>query len=339
MADVRSPLLSGDFEHEFDDDMAPVCEEPECVRVGGGWSAEGRHVHPVRWAASLRRFISPCSLAQAASAGDAQQVHALLAGRADPNADSGRGMAAALHKQHWEVLALLIAYGGTTTEAFPAIVLSCIRTRDDSGLQLVLHARVDVNGRDRIGATPLLWSVARGTLRTVQSLLAHRADVNSKDGFGIGAVAAAAFRGNVQILHEVLRAGSGVNAYDRLRQTPLFFACLEGHLDVVHALLAASADVAHRSLWGGDALFCATERNHRPVITALVEASCIVNGQSPEGSTALHVACGRGHAGAARLLLELRASPGLRSACGDRPLDKARGHPAVIEVLQRGIVG
>lgn len=85
-------------------------------------------------------------------------------------------VASALCSRHWEVLALLVAHGGVIGQddlsgISPVVLLRCVR--EESCLELVLRARVDVNGRDRLGATPLLWAVARGPPGAVRTLLSH----------------------------------------------------------------------------------------------------------------------------------------------------------------------
>jgi uncharacterized protein len=55
---------------------------------------------------------------------------------------------------------------------------------DISRMQALVERRVDVNGRDGAGRTPLLIAVQRGHAEAVDFLLTHGADANVADSGG-----------------------------------------------------------------------------------------------------------------------------------------------------------
>eukprot|EP00929_Paragymnodinium_shiwhaense_P067788 TRINITY_DN34084_c0_g2_i1.p1 TRINITY_DN34084_c0_g2~~TRINITY_DN34084_c0_g2_i1.p1 ORF type:complete len:673 (+),score=168.62 TRINITY_DN34084_c0_g2_i1:93-2111(+) len=149
-------------------------------------------------------------------------------------------------------------------------VLRSVVAPEDSRLSLLLQARAHLAGRDRAGATPLLWAISLGTPTAVQSLLEAAADVQARDDRGIGVVSTAAYRGDLTILRDVIIAGGRVNSVDKVDQTPLHFACFRGQLLAVELLLSVRADHMHRNTWGGDALYCAVDGNQDSVVEALL---------------------------------------------------------------------
>ena len=128
--------------------------------------------------------------------------------------------------------------------------------------EILSNKEVDINGRDYVGNTPLIWAVNSGHLDIVRRLLQHlEVDVNAP---GLG--------GN----------------------TPLMIAVYHGHLDIVKTLLEVPAlQLGKCSNYGSTALHKACY-NEVSIIKVLCEDSrCspgVVNKKTRNGYTALMVA-------------------------------------------------
>ncbi|KAK4240928.1 hypothetical protein C8A03DRAFT_30895 [Achaetomium macrosporum] len=98
------------------------------------------------------------------------------------------------------------------------------------------------------GKTALHLSAERGSLPTVQFLLAHHADVDSVDGLGRTALHLAVARGHVAVVDALLRAGADTEAVDLRGRSPIHVAV---ELEAAHAQAQAQA-TGGGGLLGGD---------------------------------------------------------------------------------------
>jgi ankyrin repeat protein len=135
-----------------------------------------------------------------------------------------------------------------------ARLIKAAKDGDLPAIQTALAGGDDINGRDKSGATALMWAANGGHAEVVKLLLEKGADVNVKRiGDGITALAVAAQNGHTELVNLLLEKGAEVNAKSSTGVTALILASQNGHTDVVKSLLAAKADInAKASVEGKD---------------------------------------------------------------------------------------
>ncbi len=103
----------------------------------------------------------------------------------------------------------------------------------------------------------------------VEEALAAGADIDARDAVGRTALMWSAFHGNASMLHYLLERGAGVNVRDRRGRTALMWGAIAGHGHVASALLASGADPALRDSAGKDAAAHAGENGHPALVDTL----------------------------------------------------------------------
>ena len=114
----------------------------------------------------------------------------------------------------------------------------------DSLVSLLLgHPDINVNARDRIGATPFLWACFKGRASCVRLLLPDpRVDINSMDAERKPALWYAAHMGHVEVVKWLLASRRDLNT--ELLREAVFFARQEKHPRIVSLLERFRADPA-----------------------------------------------------------------------------------------------
>jgi len=157
-------------------------------------------------------------VADAAQAGDTEQVTALLKQAADVNAAQGDGMTAL----HWAAM------------------------RNDASLaQMLLYAGANARATTRVGSyTPLLLAAQHGNADVIDPLLQAGADANAKTANGTTPLMLAAASGNAAAVRALLDRGADVAATEATRGlSALMFAAASDRAAVVSLLAARGADV------------------------------------------------------------------------------------------------
>jgi ankyrin repeat protein len=180
---------------------------------------------------------SDTALTLAASNGYLEIVQALLAAKADVDAEvalplNRTALILACSDHHWEVARVLVEAGANVnamTKTGHTALIEAAYGRSLATVQALLAANANVNGNGYSGETPLIIAAERGRADLVRLLLAAKADVNAKD-------------------------------YDG--KTALMSASAGGRLEMVQALLAAKADVNAKQLDGSTALTLALQNDH-----------------------------------------------------------------------------
>lgn len=237
-------------------------------------------------------------VADAASVGDLDQVHALIGGGHDvntPQADGSTALLWAAYESHPEMVAALIEAGA------------------------------DPNSANEFGVTPLLQASRIGDAAVIGALLEAGADIEATSPNGETALMAAARTGRVDAVALLLEHGSDPNAVESFwEQTALMWAAVEGHGDVIDVLLAAGADpdrqarvseLDQRSTrtdfpsGGFTALMFAARNGDEAVVRRLLDGGADINLGNADGATALMIAVVNDRFDFAAKLLELGADP------------------------------
>lgn len=165
--------------------------------------------------AAATPFESP--VADAAQAGDVEQVRTLLKQGADVNAAQADGLTAL----HWAAM-----------------------NDDLEVVDLLLYAGANVHPLTRVGGyAPLHLAARQGHPRIVSRLLEAGADANQWTDTGVTPLHFAAQANDPASVRAIVETGGEIDARDRFRgRTPLVFAASRDATDAVAALLELGAD-------------------------------------------------------------------------------------------------
>jgi ankyrin repeat protein len=231
-------------------------------------------------------------LVDAAKAGDAAAVRALVRGHADVNLASADGTTAL----HWAA------------------------ERGDIDLAKVLiRAGANVRAANRYGITPLRLACEQGAAAVVEALLAAGADVNERRAeSGDTLLMVAARSGHADIVRTLVAHHAELDAVEPARgQTALMWAAAERHADVVKALLDAGAKADIISTTGLSALMFAIREGDLAVTKVLIDRPGMdVNARAKDGTSMLILAILNAHLDVAKLLLERGADPSVNDPHG-----------------------
>jgi ankyrin repeat protein len=104
----------------------------------------------------------------------------------------------------------------------------------------------DINGKDEIGATPLMAAAAKGQIKVMELLLNRGADINAKTETeflkGYTALIAATSADDTEAAKILIEKGADVNAKMQDRWSPLVIATVLNNKGIVEILLKHGAD-------------------------------------------------------------------------------------------------
>jgi ankyrin repeat protein len=123
------------------------------------------------------------------------------------------------------------------------MILAESRNGNTEAVKRLLEAGTDVNARNNLGDTPLMWAARNGHTETVKLFLESSADVNANNNYGWTALMWAARYGHTETVKFLLEKGADANRENRHGNTALLFAAYEGSTEMVKLLLEAGANV------------------------------------------------------------------------------------------------
>ncbi|KAH3732454.1 NB-ARC and ankyrin domain protein [Pelomyxa schiedti] len=183
------------------------------------------------------------------------------------------------------------------------------RTGDVAAVKKILAAngadKLDVNGRDSDGYTPLCVASRFGYVEVVKALLnapPHVPDINAQTTRGWTSLSLAICSHQDHVAELLLKtAGVDVNA-----SKPLWCACMEGRTHVVKILLACPAIDVNQASTGDEEtpLTVACEWGHKEIVRLLLEAPSIDTNKARkrDGATPLVAAILKDHLDIAKLV-------------------------------------
>lgn len=251
------------------------------------------------------------ALSYAAELGDEENVKALLAAKADPNAGKVN-------------LPLHCAIKAKS----PAIVEALLKAGADANSVCQVTWRLQTSGYyfpNGTETTPLALAVADGRdaqPEVVKLLLANKANPNGKNL--TGGLLIFSVLNNAELTRALLDAGANPNVLENTpdnARTPLITA---SDPKVISLLLAAGADPEAR-LSGYPALMLFVDSGNKPAVEALMKGGANINAKGRDGSTALHLATKKGDTEMIKLLIAHKADVNARDNQGLTPLDYATG--------------
>ena len=198
----------------------------------------------------------------------------------------------------------------------------------------------DINQRDCIGCTPLMWAAQRGNEGVVRLLLARGdVDPDKTDNYGETPLSGASAGGHEGVVRLLLARGDvNPNVANSDGETPVWLASSEGHVGIVRLLLAKSninPDLPDSC--GETPLWCASSKGNEGVVRILLARGDVnPDKRCDDGQTPLWQASGMGFVGVMKLLLARRkVNPNMADEDGVTPLSQAslRGHEAAVKLL------
>lgn len=171
----------------------------------------------------------------------------------------------------------------------------------------LLSMGIDINIKNNLGNTALMYAASKGFSNIVSKLIAAGATINSQDNDNNTALIAATRNGHTEIVRQLIQAGADLDQKDQNNNSGLHFAIALHRPDLINLYIAAGAD---RN--------CVDDSNNTPLIISaddgcidclivLIQADVDLNRQNAKGFTALMAAAQKGHAKAVELLLKAGA--------------------------------
>ena len=215
-------------------------------------------------------------------------------------------------KEGEAVCVKLFTIAGTSTEVRneegeTALFLTARGDRAKAARAL-LEAGANVNARDRVGVTPLMRAVMKGSAETVKTFLDFKPDL-----------------------------GAQTTDPEAPGSTALMFAVYKNNPEVVKLLLDAGADINQSDNVFGAALAWAAYYNREDIAALLLERGADPNVVNRDGDTAVMFAAARGSLRLVQTMLDRGADPTAKNNKGKTVLKWAEGRPEVVKLIQDAI--
>jgi ankyrin repeat protein len=167
-------------------------------------------------------------------------------------------------------------------------VWTALRNGDTATLKQLMDSGADPNMRDDIGATPLMYAAAYGSLEDLSVLLDHEARIDDATKIGSTAIMWAA--GDTAKLDILLKRGADANSKTKAGFTVLAAAAIRGNDDGMHLLLQHGAnprDSAFLSIVSGTHPGCGTVHScNSDALRRIVKAAGLEKEAASNGSMA-----------------------------------------------------
>jgi len=115
------------------------------------------------------------------------------------------------------------------------LFLSCQRG-DMNAMKQAIGAGADVNAKDKLKWTPIMWSARNGFSDMIMALKGYGADVNAKNNNGWTALMEASREGQVQSAKALLEIGADPNERSESGLTALKLATKKNHAQIIALL-------------------------------------------------------------------------------------------------------
>ena len=197
-----------------------------------------------------------------------------------------------------------------------ADLLTAARAGSTDLVQTLVEKGANVNAKDDMGRTALMWAANNGASDIVQFLLSNGAEVNAKDHTGKTALLWTTSRpfdrfALVQTLADTVQVllthGADATVNDADGKTPFLWATINGYETIVRILLAKNVSPDVRDKEGNTALLFAARNDRIDVVRLLLTKGALVDLQNAEGTTPLIAAATAGYLNIANALLAKNA--------------------------------
>jgi len=200
---------------------------------------------------------------------------------------------------------------------------------DTASIKKLLDAGYDIDEKNNIGVTALMFAAMRGEFDAVKLLIKRGAAVNTQSKEGLTALHAASFNGQTKIVQFLLDNGANINLRDKNGNTALDAAKTFNRQEVVNLLSKKGAREKGETSFKVDSdlpkLHRACHEGDLTVVGRLLAGGADVHEKDKEGNTALMHAVipygdKRNAASITELLLRQKADINTKNALGISPL-------------------
>lgn len=204
-------------------------------------------------------------------------------------------------------------------------VNACIRGDIAMAKRLLAEGTADIEGIWR-SCTGLMWAAAEGNQEIVELLLGLGANVNARNEVNYTAILYAAEADHRDIVLSLLahKADTDKTICNRYQETILMLMARQGHADIVEQLVRSGGDLHHTNKIGDTALYLAVSNGHAPTVASLIRLGANVNTANIGGWTPLMMASARGDIDVMELLLAQRADAAPKNRWGGTALSEAQ---------------
>jgi ankyrin repeat protein len=158
-----------------------------------------------------------------------------------------------------------------------ALIWACNNNRNIEIIQLLLNKGADVNIQSlNIGTTALLCACSNDDTEIIKLLLDNDAELNVKNSQNFTPLHHACRNNNIEIVKLFLKKNIEVNIQDiSVGNSPLIYACINDNIEMVKILLEYGAEVNIKNNENQTPLHYAYQHNNRELRKLLVDAGAI----------------------------------------------------------------
>jgi len=157
------------------------------------------------------------------------------------------------------------------TKEANSLLLEGAKENDIDKVNLALEYGANIDYKDSVGGTPLMWACYKEHLEIAKLLIEKKADINTKTNKGSIALHFACNNWNLKIVKLLLENGADINTKTENGCTALINACYDGNLEIVKLLVENGADINAKANNGCTALINACLNENLEIVKLLLE--------------------------------------------------------------------
>jgi ankyrin repeat protein len=192
----------------------------------------------------------------------------------------------------------------------------------------------NVNIKDDVGNTLLMWAARWGKKDIVEILIKKGTDLEAQDVSGNNALMLASYGGHTETVKVLIKYGAKVNVVDKRGESALIGAAKHNQPAVLQVLLKARADINVKNNKGATALMLASDNSL--IIEKLLKAGIDKEAKDNDGWTALFYAVQKGYVNKLESLLKASVNVNVKDDDGITPLalaEQYRNSPNTSKII------
>lgn len=170
-------------------------------------------------------------------------------------------LAYACEEKHTEIVKILIKAGANVR----GVLMDEVDSENIEALKTLIESGVNMNLRDQVGRTALIWAAIKGHTEMVRMLIDKGAEMDIRNVEGETALIRATRGGYTEIAQILIDKGAKVDAQDGYGKTALMYACEKNCTEIVKKLIKVGADVRI-------ALMYEIKKGNKGAVQTLIEA-------------------------------------------------------------------
>ena len=142
---------------------------------------------------------------------------------------------------------------------------------DITTVRLFVYTGIDLNARNNVGATVLMYAAEGGNVEVVRFLVENGANINANDDDSLTILMYAARGGSIEVVRFLVENGANIHTKNNVGETVLMYAAEGGSIEVVRFLVENGADIHAEADNGTTAVTVAAEGGNVEVVSFLGE--------------------------------------------------------------------